>query len=192
LGLKENVEAVKKELSSEEQFLESVIKAEGFFKKYKKLLIALAVTIVLVALGSAFYQYLQEKSLNESNKAYKTLLKTPTDEKALSTLKSKNQGLYQLFVFSNSIKDGKFDDLKSKIKDPILLDLVEYQKASSEGTDLSAYTTKQSALLKDFAKLQSVYTLLKNDKKEEASKLLSEISKNSPLQQIVQSFKHYK
>jgi uncharacterized lipoprotein YehR (DUF1307 family) len=47
-------------------------------------------------------------------------------------------------------------------------------------------------LLKDFAKLQSVYTLLKNDKKEEASKLLSEISKNSPLQQIVQSFKHYK
>jgi len=37
LSLKENIEAIKEELTVEEKFLESVIKTESFYKKNKKL-----------------------------------------------------------------------------------------------------------------------------------------------------------
>ncbi|WNY98242.1 hypothetical protein SUSP_000660 [Sulfurospirillum sp. 'SP'] len=36
MGLKENIKAVKEEISTEEQFLEGMIKSERFFNRNKK------------------------------------------------------------------------------------------------------------------------------------------------------------
>jgi hypothetical protein len=194
LSLKENIEAVKKELSAEEQFLESVVKAEGFWKKYKKLVIALGVGLVLLALGSAFYKSMKEKSLNASNEAFATLQKNPTDTEALETLKSKNPKLYELFLFSSEVKSAdaeKLKALKATIKDPILKDLVSYQEASLSKKDLSAYAVKQGSLLKELATLELVYTLFKDGKSKEAKAELAKIPETSQLHQIAQSFKHY-
>ena len=194
LSLKENIEAVKKELSAEEQFLESIVKAEGFWKKYKKLLIALAVLVVVAALGMALYNTIKEQSLKASNEAYLTLQKNPTDKEALETLKSKNPKLYQLFLFSNEMKSAdvaKLEALSSQISDPILKDLLSYQKASLSGKGLSSYAMKQDALLKEFASLQEAYNLFKEGKSKEAKTLLAQIPESSQLQQIAQSFKHY-
>ncbi|HIP02671.1 MAG TPA: tetratricopeptide repeat protein [Campylobacterales bacterium] len=194
LSLKENIEAVKKELSAEEQFLESIVKAEGFWKKYKKLLIALAVLVVVAALGMALYNTMKEQSLKASNEAYLTLQKNPTDKEALETLKSKNPKLYQLFLFSNEMKSAdvaKLEALSSQISDPILKDLLSYQKASLSGKGLSSYAMKQDALLKEFASLQEAYNLFKEGKSKEAKTLLAQIPESSQLQQIAQSFKHY-
>lgn len=194
LSLKENIEAVKKELSAEEQFLESIVKAEGFWKKYKKLLIALAVLVVVAALGMALYNTIKEQSLKASNEAYSTLQKNPTDKEALETLKSKNPKLYQLFLFSNEMKSAdvaKLEALSSQISDPILKDLLSYQKASLSGKGLSSYAMKQDALLKEFASLQEAYNLFKEGKSKEAKTLLAQIPESSQLQQIAQSFKHY-
>jgi hypothetical protein len=194
LSLKENIEAVKKELSAEEQFLESVVKAEGFWKKYKKLVIALGVGLVLLALGSAFYKSMKEKSLNASNEAFAILQKNPTDASALETLKSKNPKLYELFLFSSEVKSGdveKLKSLKSNIKDPILKDLLSYQEASLSSKDLSSYALKQDALLKELATLELVYSLFKEGKGKEARTELSKIPETSRLYQMAQSFKHY-
>jgi len=194
LSLKENIEAVKKELSAEEQFLESIVKAEGFWKKYKKLLIALAVLVVVAALGMALYNTIKEQSLKASNEAYSMLQKNPTDKEALETLKSKNPKLYQLFLFSNEMKSAdvaKLEALSSQISDPILKDLLSYQKASLSGKGLSSYAMKQDALLKEFASLQEAYNLFKEGKSKEAKTLLAQIPESSQLQQIAQSFKHY-
>ena len=194
MGLKENVDAIKQELSAEEQFLESVIKAEGFFKKYKKLLIALAVIIVTAAVVYTLYSSMKVKNLNKSNEAYITLQENPTDAEALTTLKAKNPKLYQLFLFSNDIKSNdvaKLDSLASGVSDPILKDLIAYQKASLTKEALSAYSLKQEALLKELAKLQEIYLLFKEGKSDEAKSLLAQIPENSPLQQWAQSFKHY-
>jgi hypothetical protein len=188
LSLKDNIEAVKKELSAEEQFLESVVKAEGFWKKYKKLIIALGVGLVVLALGSALYKSIKESNLNASNEAFTILQKNPKDASALETLKSKNPKLYELFLFSSEIKsaDGeKLKALKKQIKDPILKDLVSYQEA------LSSYALKQDALLKELATLELVYTLFKDGKSKEAKAELAKIPETSRLNQIAQSFKHY-
>ena len=194
MSLKENIEAVKKELSTEEQFLESVVKAEGFWKKYKKLVMALGVGLVVLALGSAFYKSMKEKSLTASNEAFVTLQKNPTDASALETLKSKNPKLYELFLFSSQIKstDGaKLQALKANLKDPILKDLVSYQEASVSKKDLSAYAVKQDALLKELATLELVYTFFKEGKSKEAKAELAKIPETSQLHQMAQSFKHY-
>ncbi len=194
MSLKENIEAVKKELSAEEQFLESIVKAEGFWKKYKKLLIALVVLVIVAALGMALNNSMKEQSLNASNEAYTALVSNPTDKEALATLESKNPKLYQLFLFSNEMKSAdvaKLEAISSKISDPILKDLLAYQKASLSGKDLSSYSVKQDAILKEFASLQEVYNLFKEGKSKEAKALLAQIPESSQLQQIAQSFKHY-
>ena len=70
MGLKENINAVKEELSTEEQFLESIIKGERFFKRNKKIIIG---GLVLVALGIGGYiinDALKTQKLKESNIAY--------------------------------------------------------------------------------------------------------------------------
>ncbi len=194
MSLKDNIEAVKQELSTEEQFLESVVRAEGFWKKYKKLIISLAVLLVLFAVGVALYNMMKEKSLNESNQAYLTLQKDPTNADAMSSLKSTNPKLYELFLFSSTLKDGdvaKLDAISSNIKDPVLKDLLTYQKASQAGKGLNSYITKQDAILKEFAILQEVYTDFKNGKGKEARELLKQIPESSQLYSIANSFKHY-
>jgi hypothetical protein len=194
LGLKENIDAVKKEISTEEQFLGSIIRAEGFLKKYKNLLIALAVLLIVAALANIFYKSSKEKSYIASNEAYTALQTNPNDKEALETLKSKNPKLYELFLFSNEIKSAdasKLKSLKSKLTDPVLKDLLSYQASSLTKKDLNSYSVKQKALLKEFAKIQEAYLLLKEGKTKEAAVILSLISADSPLAQMAQSLKHY-
>lgn len=194
LSLKENIEAVKKELSTEEQFLESIVKAEGFWKKYKKLLIAIVVLIIVAVIGMALYNTMKERNLIASNEAYTALQHNAEDKESLETLKSKNPKLYQLFLFSNEMKSAdvtKLEAMSSQISDPILKDLLSYQKASLSGKGLSSYSIKQDALLKEFASLQEIYTLFQEGKSKEAKALLAQIPESSQLQQIAQSFKHY-
>ncbi len=194
MGLKENIDAVKKEISTEEQFLGSIIKAEGFFKKYKNLLIAFAALLIVAALANIFYKTSKEKNFIASNEAYVTLQTNPSNKDALEILKSKNPKLYELFLFSSEIKSAdasKLESLKSKLTDPILKDLLSYQASSLLEKDLSSYSVKQKALLKEFAKIQEAYILLKDGKTKDAAVILSLISANSPLAQMAQSLKHY-
>jgi hypothetical protein len=188
MGLKENIDAVKKELSTEEQFLESVIKAEGFWKKYKKLILSAVTLLIVGVLAYTLYQSIQERNLIAANEAYMTLQTNPGDSEALAILESKNPKLYELFLFSSQIKKGDFD---SKVTDPILQDLLAYQKASSSKSGLKEYSQKQNALLKEFASLQEVYLLFKDGKSKEAKAILDQISENSSLGQLAQSLKHY-
>jgi hypothetical protein len=66
---------IKNELSSEEKFLESFVKTERFFKKYKKLIFALLLLLVIV--GSVVFLVktkLDEKNLYEANIALSNFL----------------------------------------------------------------------------------------------------------------------
>ena len=194
LGLKENLDAVKKELSTEEQFLTGVIKAEGFFKKYKNLLIALVAIIFITFLVISLYKSKLQRSLTASNEAFVTLLENPTDKEALELLKTKNSKLYQLFLFSQETKTNDLEKLKSldsQITEPILKDLLRYQEASLSSEGLSGYAMKQGAILKEFAKLQEAYLLFEAGKNKEAQDILKQISYDSPLNQVAESLKHY-
>ena len=196
LGLKENVEALKQELSTEEQFLESVIKAEGFFKKYKKLLIGAAIAVVLAVAAYLTMDYIKNRDLQMANKALAVLQQNPEDQKALAQLKDKNPSLYALFAFSQAVKSGdaqKITEVQKTLKDPVLKDLASFQSASltENAQQLGAYGQKQEALLKELAILDEAFLLFQKGENEKAREVLKKISPTSGLFQIVQNFMHY-
>ena len=51
MSIKENVDYVKEELNSQEKFLESFVKGERFYKKYRTLIFASIAIIVIGAIG---------------------------------------------------------------------------------------------------------------------------------------------
>ena len=196
MGLKENVEALKEELSAEEQFLESVIKAEGFFKRYKKLLIGMGVVVLISLLAYVAIDYKKNHDLKVSNEAYQTLQKDPSNSNALAILKDKNPSLYTLFTMSEAIKSNdlsKIEKLLAKTTDPILKDLLSYQVSAlqKDPAKVGAYAQNQDALLADFAKLEEAFLLFENEKNKEAKEALNAIPITSPLHQIAQNFMHY-
>ena len=101
MSLKENISAVKEELNTEEQFLESVIKVETIFKKYKKLIISGAIVIIVAVFASLGYSYIQEKNLTQSNEIYLSLIQKADETKELE-LKNLNPK-YMNFISINQL-----------------------------------------------------------------------------------------
>ena len=189
MGLKENIQAVKEEISTEEQFLEGMIKGERFFNRNKKYIIS---ALVLIALGAGWYainDIMSKQRLKVSNEAYQALLKDANNTSALETLKAKNPKLYSMFVFETALVKGDFEALKtvSLSKDnPILADLATYQLSQ---LDLNA--TPKGELLAGMVLLQEGYDLLKEKKIEEARLKFAQMDANSPLKQIAKNLEHY-
>ena len=192
LSIKENLNAIKDELTTEEKFLESMIKGENFLKKNKKPIILALVAIGVGILASMGYNYIKEKNLKESNQIYTKLLKSdnPSLEKEL---KDKNPSLYTLYRFQKVIKSNdstKIKDLISSIKDPILKDLATYQSSSLEKKNLMIYVGNDG-IYKDLALLEEAYLKLQNKEYAKAKEILELIPINSSLYQLANSFKHF-
>ena len=189
LGIKENLDAVKKEIGAEEQFLEGIIKGERFFKKYKKVIIISLSLIVVVSMGYAVINFLNNKRIEESNKAYLALVKNPNDKEALSTLKEKNERLYNFYRFKLAIdKSDKnlLKELENYSIDFIISDLSSYELAGLENK-----TVEKSLLLKEFVYLQNGFIKLKNNNIGAAKEQFVKIGFNSPLESIIKNLEHY-
>ncbi len=189
MALKENIEAVKKEIGTEEQFLEGIIKSERFFKKYKKYIISAVIVAILAGSAYVTMNVLEENRLQASNEAYNQLLKNPDDSEAKSILKSKNERLYNFYIFQQALESNDvvvLKELASYKKDPVISDLATYQLSGIEGKSDS-----KSELLSGFVALQEGYNLLKEDKVKEAKLKFAQIEMNSPLKNISNNLEHY-
>jgi len=197
LSLKEDLNAVKEELNTEEQFLEGLIRAERFYKKYKKQIISIVSVLLIVFVAYSIKTYIDESNLKASNEAYLKLLSNPNDTQALSTLKSKNLNLYYAYKFQMaSKKDDKalFKEVINNSKDDYLKDLSNYQISSldKKKSEIDSYIDNSKVgLLKNMALLEDAYLLLKENKKDEAKLKLSMIEVNSPLRSIAVNLEHY-
>lgn len=189
MGLKENIKAVKEEISTEEQFLEGMIKSERFFNRNKKYIISALVLLALGAGGYAINDVMASQRLKVSNAAYQALLKDANNSAALETLKAKNPKLYAMYTFETALAKGDIEVLTqvSLLKDnPILADLATYQLSQ-----LDANKSPKGELLSGMVLLQEGYELLKEKKVEEARLKFAQIETNSPLKQIAKNLEHY-
>ncbi|MFB1009160.1 MAG: hypothetical protein QMB85_08750 [Sulfurospirillum sp.] len=189
MGLKENIKAVKEEISTEEQFLEGMIKSERFFNRNKKYIISALVLLALGAGGYAINDVMASQRLKVSNAAYQALLKDANNTAALETLKAKNPKLYAMYTFETALAKGDIEALTqvSLSKDnPILADLATYQLSQ-----LDANKAPKGELLSGMVLLQEGYELLKEKKVEEARLKFAQIETNSPLKQIAKNLEHY-
>ena len=107
MALKDDIEGVKKEIGTEEQFLESVIKSEIFVKKYKKPLIFLAAVLIVAFIGYYANEFLSDRRIASANAIYDELLNKRDDAK-LAELKQKDINLYALYILQIAIRLSDF------------------------------------------------------------------------------------
>ena len=195
LGTKENIEYIKEELSNEEKFLESVIKAEKFFKRYKKPLLALGVVLVLAIVGYSGYEFKKEHDVKEANEALTRLLVNPLDKQAFETLRQKSPKLFRLYRYKVAVenKDLKTLAALASSNDPILSDLARYHLAllKRNDHDLGTYAGEKEAILRDLALLDEAYLLYGKEETSKAHKELSKIDTKSPAAPYALLLGHY-
>lgn len=189
MSLKENVDFVKDELSSEEKFLEGFVKIERFYKKNKVLIIAIATILVIGVVGFYTTNYINNQSKIEANIAFNKFLKNPKDTEAMKILKEKNEQLFQVAQYLNASKDGKNVDIQVKY----LKELSQYQKAldTKNVNELNTISMQKDFLLKEFAIFDKALILTEQGKYEDAKVALKLIPSDSKVNDLVNVLKHY-
>lgn len=183
MAIKDDLQAIKQEIGAEEQFLESMIKGERFFKKYRYIIIGTIVLFFAFVVGYYINTTMEQKRLESTNEAYELLMKNPADEKALNTLKEKNKPLYEAYLFQKASKSKNIEELKKLLNsslDPLLKDIAKFEVGSGD-----------SELFKNIKTLLSGYELLKQGKQKEAKVAFSAIPLTSSLQEIIKKLNHY-
>lgn len=189
MSLKENVDFVKKELDSEEKFLESFVKVERFYKKNKKILMVIISVLVVAFIGYTIKNYIDIKNKAQSNEAFSKFLDNTNDEAALATLKDTNTRLYNVALYLKS-KNGTITE---SINDRYLGTLVAYKKAIEENNidQLNTLSMQKDFLLKEFALFNKALILTQDGKYDEAKKTLQLIQKDSQVNDLVSLLNHY-
>ena len=183
MAIKEDLTEIKKEIDAQEQFLESMIKGERFFKKYKTLLIVVCAVAIVAAVGFYASKILNDNRVEEANLAYSKLILNPNDANALSVLKEKEPSMYALFSLGQMLdkNDTKgISELANLQVHPLVKDIILSQTGDANAEILKEY----SALLKGFE-------LLKENKIKEANDEFNKIALDSQLQTLVKNLKHY-
>lgn len=189
MSMKENVDFVKEELNSEEKFLEGTVKVERFYKKYKALIIGLVTILVVALIAFGVSNYLNEKNAIASNIAFDKVIADPTDKEALNTLKESNNKLYEVALYLQAKKDGKYPETNI----PYLKELTEYQKAltSSDVSKLNTLSMQNDFLLKEFAIFNKALILVNEGKYKEAKIALNLIQKSSKASELSTLLQHH-
>jgi hypothetical protein len=185
VSLQEDIKNVKQELSTEESFLESFLKLEKFYKKYKSTIIGLVIIIIVGIIGFYGYDYMQTQKQIEINTTFNKVLKDPNDKKALESLKIQDKALYKIALM--------MQDRTQKTDNKFLNQLATYTQAIQTDNilELSTTTQEQDFLLKDFALLNKAILEAKEGKYSDAKSSISLIPKDSNIQSLAKMLEHF-
>jgi hypothetical protein len=181
-----NIADIKKELSGDEKVLESAFKLETLYKKYKFIIWAIIIGLILFFVVKNVMESMKESRLIEANEAYLTLEKKADDTKALAILKEKNPALFELFSYAqaNKNKDAKTLSTLANSSDAILSDMSAYSAAVLENRAVD------STIYKEMAIIEEAYLAIKADNKKLAKDKLTLIDEKSPLYNVASFLKH--
>jgi hypothetical protein len=193
VSIKENVDYIKEELSSEEKFLESSVKVERFYKKHKIKIIGLVAVLVLSFVGKSILDYTDYKDKVRANETYLRLLNNPNNTKDIDILKKLNPKLLEVVVYQNAIKNSNIDKLQQIKNVPFITSLAEYEIAilKKDLNGLNKNSLEDSSLLKELASLNQALLLIEKNRIKEAKIIIKSIPTDSNLNQIVKNIQHY-
>ncbi|ASM39871.1 hypothetical protein CSPB12327_03340 [Campylobacter sp. RM12327] len=181
MALKDNLQSIKSEINSEEQFLENMIKGERFFHKYFKSIIIILVVALSAFVIYKFVEYKKESDIISANEAYNRLFQNKEQKGDKELLKEKAPSLYAMYILSDTNSSSNLEELKNlKCVDPFLIDLAKFKTNKNNDTLLVNY----AALLKGFE-------FIKNGDFGKADIEFSKIPMDSNLQKIIKNLKHY-
>lgn len=196
MSIKEEIQHVKEELSTEEQFFEQAVKVERFYKRYKAQLIAGGVLIVAGVIAYAASEAMERGRVEAVNAAYVLLQKEPDNAEAAAVLNEKSPALYDARQLSQALQSSDLATLNALQYStvPEVADVAAYQAASLEtesNSSIKAYASRPDALLGDLARIDEAVTLFKTGKIKEAHQRLRMISEESEFHTLAQSLMHY-
>ena len=189
MSIKENVDYVKTGLSSEEKFLESFVKSERFFKKYKTLIFAFVIIIIVGIIGFFIKENLAQSNKLKANIAFNQVLENSNNAQALATLKDKNPQLYDIALYLQAKKEAKV----TQISVPLLKELSKYQTALADKNiaELDNLSMQNDFLLKEFAIFNKALLLTNEGKFNEAKTTLALIPQTSKAFELAKLLNHY-
>lgn len=189
MSIKENVDYVKIGLSSEEKFLESFVKSERFFKKYKTLIFAFVIIIIVGIIGFFIKENLAQSNKLKANIAFNQVLENSNNAQALATLKDKNPQLYDIALYLQAKKEAKV----AQISVPLLKELSKYQTALANKniSELDNLSMQNDFLLKEFAIFNKALLLTNEGKFNEAKTTLALIPQTSKAFELAKLLNHY-
>jgi len=177
---------IKEKLSGDEKVLESVFKLETLYKKYKFVIWALVIALILFFLGRAYMQSVHTSNLAEANEAFLTLQTKADDTEALAILKEKNLKLFELFTFTQEVKKENLIALKElgTSENMIIADASTYVYSILEKQP------KDSKLYAEMVLFQQAYLAIKAGDIKSAKQKLNFIEENTPLFMLASLLKH--
>ena len=187
MSIKDDVKYVKKELSADEQVLESALKLETYYNKYKRKIWTILALIVLLFFGKIAFDAVQDSRMNSANEALLALQKDSKNSEALSVLQSNNPALYELYSYAEAVKskDAKTLEELAKSKNALIADISQYT------SQVLASKSSDSVYYKEMSLLEDAYLALKAGKGNAAKEKLELIDARSPVAPIADLLKHY-
>ena len=195
MSLKENVDFIKEELSSEEKMFEKAVVTERFLKKYKKSIIALLSLVVIIALGNMAYKAKERSRIEEANKQLALLTENPFDKQAEEKLKELSPKLYAAWSFSHAVNTNDTKKLQQLQNSDffVINDLSAYEAAArtADLKSLDAYSLRQQAIYKDLALVDEAVIHMNRNEIAQSKEKLAMIGENSPLKGVASILNHY-
>ena len=187
MNISDTLNEAKKELSNDEQMLASAFKLEKLFKKHKIKIYSVLTIATIYVVGTAIVNNIAEQKLVTANSAYLTLETDAKNKEALSSLKSNNPALFDLYTYQEAIKNSDKEALKqlTTTSNSIIADLSNYHLSILEGKPA------KSELYNEFALINNASLLIKDGKVQEAKDELNMIGEDSPVYNISKMIKHY-
>ena len=186
MSIKDDVNYVKKELSSDEKVLESAFRIEELYKKYKFIIWGVVAAVILFFAGKAAMDAMHEAKLADANKAFLTLQAKADDTQALQTLKEKNPALFELFSYAQAVKNQDVKTLSALAgsSNAVISDSSKYVVATLENK------SSDSKLYKEMALLEGAYLDMKAGDTKSAKAKLELIDERSSLSMLASLLMH--
>ena len=191
MSVKNNLDFIKSEFSSDEKIIENAFRLELLYKRYKHIIWGVCGVVAILAIFVGAKSLIVESNAKKSSEILSNLLESPDDDNLRASLQKSNENLYNLFLLKESLDNGNTADLQglSEAKNEFVQYLANYHLGSFE-RDSALLAKSDKYALGDLAKLQSAYMMIQNGKITDAKNILNTIAADSQLAEIARILAH--
>ncbi len=186
MSVKENLNFIKEEISTEEKFFEGFFKLEKVWEKYKLVIIGGGVLAVASFIGINVNEYLDTQNKIKANTAFNILLENPKDSSAMAILKDTNP---KLLTIATHLASKQNTAVNIQFIDKISTFNMAMDKNDLEKLNKTILDSK--FLLKEYAIFQKALAQTLNQKYTDAKETLKLIPTSSPVVKLSSKLNHY-